>query len=333
MSLATVAAVVGIGTGLNSLTGGSLFGGGGSGSGSSSAQYIPTGLGSADTTWQQMLQQMTGGANQVGNAVTPNNLAAYNALMGIPTSGLTQAGQNAGQYYGSLASNQDAMHNNLVNQGNQAGAAGMQLWNTALDPNNALHDRLQQQVRDQSRVATSARGIGMSPQAAGIENQDLSNFNMNWQDRLLGRQLQGLQGMNQAFDQAGRDYTGGSNLATSAAGNILQSQMTPYQMATMAAGAPFNYGGMLTSGQQGVSNLYGQPMQSIIPYLNFGAGAQNNAFGQQQTGLNNFTTGLQQLGQSPYLQNVFGPGTNRTWQDNYGGTYGGGYSSDPGSGP
>jgi hypothetical protein len=297
-TLPIAASVIGIGSGLNS-----LFGHGQQGGSSSSKPYVPTGLGGADQTWQQLLQQLSGGSQGVGGAVSPNNMAAYQALMGIPTGGLTQAGNNAGAYYGSLASSQDLMQQALAGQGNAIGAAGRQLWQTALDPNNALRDQLQQQIRDASRAGTTARGIGMAPQAAGIENQDVSNFLMNWQQQQLQRQALGLQGMGQAFGQAGQDYTGASNLGTSAAGNITQSALTPYQMAVMAAGAPFTYGGMLTQGQGGLNNLYTQGLGSIIPYLNSGQGATSQLFNQQQTGLNNFTTGLQQAAR--YLPNVF----------------------------
>lgn len=319
LPLGTVGSIVGIGSGLNS-----IFGHHGSGGSGSSSVYTPTGSGAADTTFQQMLAQLSQSMQGYGNQVQPAMSTAFANLMGIPTQGLNNAGQAAGNYYFNLAGNQDAMHNILADQGNQAGAAGSQLWRTALDPENQLRNTLQQQVTDASRAATGARGIGMSPQAAGIENQDVSNFLMNWQDRQLGRQSQGLQGMLSAFGQAGQDYTGASNLATSAAGNLLNSGTVPYQMNTMAAGAPFNYAQMFNQGMGGLGQNMAGVMSQIIPYLYAGQGAAGMNFNQGQVGLNNLTTGLSQLGQSPFMQNVFGGGGGSSYMP-----YTGGYSAPP----
>lgn len=323
MSLATVAAVVGTVAGgaslYNQFRGGNTTGA--SGGGGSGQTYVPTGSGAADQSFQQMLQQMQGGASGVGGAVSPAIMQAFQRMMGIDTQPIADAGRNAGQYYGSLASSQDAYHNMLVdsawrNYGGQGRlqGAGDSIWNTAQDPEGALRDRLAGQVQNTSRAATSARGIGMSPQAAGIESQDLSRFYQDWQDRQLGRQATGLQGMagaygmgNQLGASAGQDLTGASNFGTAAAQNIGQSAMTPFQMMMAAYGAPMQYAGQLTGAQAGVNNLYGNAMQQIIPYLYAGQGAAGQQYSQGQTGLNNFTTGLQQLGKSPMLANLWTP--------------------------
>lgn len=301
LPLGTVGSIVGIGSGLNSIFG--HHGSGGSGAGST--VYTPTGSGAADQSFQQMLTQLQQAMSGYGNQVTPAMTQAFGNLMGIPTSGLTDAGGRAGRYYNDLASGQDALGGALRQQGGQAAGAGQQLWNTALDPENQLRNTLQQQVTDASRAGTSARGIGMSPQAAGIENQDVSNFLMNWQDRQLGRQSTGLQGMLSAFGQAGQDYTGASNMGTAAAGNIMNSGTVPYQANTMAAGAPFNYAQMFNQGMGGMGQNMAGVMSQIIPYLYAGQGAAGMNFNQGQVGVNNLTTGLQQLGKSPFLQNVF----------------------------
>ena len=332
MSLATVASVIGIGAGGLSLFNGLRGGGGQQGGSSNASTYVPTGLGSADQTWQQVLQQLTGGAGGLAGVANPAILQAFNRMMGIDTGPLVNAGRNSGDYLFNLAGNQDAMHNNLVNQGNQAGAAGTQLWQTALDPQNALRNQLQQQVTDASRAGTTARGIGMSPQAAGIENQDVSNFLINWQNQQLGRQIAAAQGMGQAYDQAGRDYTGGSNLATSAAGNLLQSQLTPYQIQQMAYGSPLQYAQQAAGAQGGIDQQLGGVLSAIIPYLNSGQGATSQLFGQNQANLSNTMSGL--YGIARYLPNVFQGGNNSGNVPYDPSAYNtGGYDSTPGSGP
>ncbi len=276
MSLATVAAVVGIGAGINSLTGGSLTGGSGSGG---SATYVPTGLGQADTTFQQFLQSLGKNVGSESSTVQPGLQSGYAA---------TQPGGQFGNL-GSMLAN----FAQLLGQGGQtaqqnAGAltgAGNQVFQTALDPQNQLRSQLQQQVTDASRAGTSARGIGMSPEAAGIENQDVSNFLINWQNQQLQRQLSGLQGMGGAYNaaatqgsQAGQDFAGSSGL---------------YNTASLL---PFQYANAFTGSQQPINQGFGQILSQIIPYLNSGQGATGQAFQQQQTGLNSLTSGLGQLG-------------------------------------
>lgn len=315
MSLATVGAIVGIGSGINSLTGGSLFGGGGGGGssgGGSPYQYIPSGQQSSDQTWQQLLQQLTGAGGGAASAISPQIMQAYQSLQGLDPSGYQDAANRAGGYYGNLAGNEDAMHNILSNQAgvNQQAqqslmGAGNQLYQTSLDPQNALRNQLQQQVTDASRAGTSARGIGVSGNAAGIENQDVSSFLTNWNNQQLQRQATGLQGMTGAYQQAGQqgqnvgtNLTGAAGLGTMAAGNILQSGQLPYSTQMSTGTDPFNFANLFSGAQGGANNQLSGIMSQIIPYLNFGSGATNNAFGQQQTGLNNLTTGLGQLGQS-----------------------------------
>lgn len=315
MSLATTAAAIGIGTSLYN-----TFGKDNGGS-SSSSTYVPTGLGGADQAWQQMLQQAMQQQGNIAGAANPAMMAAFNRMLGINTQPMIDAGIESGGYYGNLAQSQDAYHNLLVDaahrdfagQGRLQGA-GDAIWNTALDPNNALRDRLAGQVGQQSRAASTARGIGMSPQSAMMETQALDRFGQDWQDRLLGRQATGLQGMAGAYDMgnrlgasAGQNLTGASNLGTMAAENLQRRGTTPIQMMMQAYGLPMQAAGMFTGAQGGVNQLGGNLMSQIIPYMNSGQGATNQAYGQGQTNLNNFTTGLQQLSKSPFLQNVWTP--------------------------
>jgi hypothetical protein len=113
--------------------------------------------------------------------------------------------------------------------------AGQNTYNTSLDPQNALYDRTVQRLQDQSRASSSAHGAAMGPYAAGLENQAMGNFNIDWNNAQLGRQVQGTQ----AFSGAGS-----------------------------------------TAAQAGLAN-------------------NAQAFMQNQTGLNNLTSGLQGLFGSP----------------------------------
>lgn len=82
------------------------------------------------------------------------------------------------------------------------GGAGA-VMNTAFDPQQGLYDRTLRQVQEQQRTGQAARGITSSPYGAGLENQALSNFNIDWQNAQLGRQTQGLEAAGGASGQAG----------------------------------------------------------------------------------------------------------------------------------
>ena len=310
MSLATVASVIGIGAGGLSIYNGLKGGGGGGGGGGST--YVPTGSGAADQTWQDLLKQLQGGNSAAYGAMSPEIMASFQKLLGIDTSGLSRAGAAAGQGYGTAADLASRYSGQLgqqagVNYGAQQNlmGAGNQLWQTALDPQKQLQQQLQQQTQDQSRAASSSRGIGMGAESAGLENDAMRNFMLQWQNQQLSRQAQGLQGMTGAYGQAGaQGREGGQNLTGSlemAGMNPQLLQMmgqVPYQMNVQAAGAPMNYANMFSQAQGGASGLDSNIMSQIIPYLYAGQGASGQAFGQYQTGLNNLTTGMDQLGKN-----------------------------------
>ncbi len=292
--LGPLASIIGIGSGVKNLVN----------SGNTSA-YKPKGLGEADQTWQDTLGQLFGGVSGAGGQITPELAAAFSKMLGIDTSQLGPAGAAAGQQYGNLAGQAQGAGTDLYNQGQGLGRAGAQLWQTAQDPQNELRNKIQGQVTDASRAGTSARGIGMGGEAAGIENQDVSNFLMNWNQNQLARQAQGLQGYANASNQSGRDYAGALGAGESGAGYTLNSALAPFQMNQTAAGLPFDAANRYTGALGGLNSQYAGILQSIIPYLNNGQGAANSNFYQGQVGLNNFTTGLQNLGKTNW-GSVFG---------------------------
>jgi hypothetical protein len=264
MSLATVASVVGIAAGADTLLGG----GGGSGGNAAGGTYVPTGRGQADMTWQQLMPLIAASIQQQqGNISGPVN-AAYRA---------TQPG---GQF-GNLPSTLQGFGNANVNsagqdQANQGllSAAGNQTYQTALDPQNALRNQLQQQVTDASRAGTSMRGIGMGGEAAGIENQDVNNFLINWQNQQLGRQLAGLQGMQGSMSASG-------NLGQQA-GTALGQAGQQYNAGAMF---PFETAGAYTGAMQGPENAFGQLSPQLLAYLGLGNQASQQGFGNNQLGL------------------------------------------------
>jgi hypothetical protein len=165
--------------GLDAATAGAV----GGGAGGLAAQAAP-GAGAGSGAAAPAAGTGAGAAGAVG--------AGANALQALgPLSTLASGIGVAGGLHNLLNPVNPGANQNLTNAGNQTFAA-------AQDPQNALYNRTLQQVQDQSRQASSVRGIGMSPEAAGIENQATSNFNIDWQNNQLSRMIAALGGMSGA---------------------------------------------------------------------------------------------------------------------------------------
>jgi hypothetical protein len=169
-----------------------------------------------------------------------------------------------------------------------------QIGQTAFDPQNALYARTLQQLQEQMRAGQSARGIGTTPYGAGLENQGLSNFNIDWQNQQLQRQTSGGQAMGAMAGQAGNLIGGGQQMINAAPGQYLTASSYPYatQQAIGQAGTSA-LSNLLGAGQQ-AQNLAQTPIQDYLSYI--GAGNQAGGVANQlgQVGLNQANLGFNQ---------------------------------------
>jgi len=248
--------------------------------------------------------------------------------------GIAQANTNAANTLGGLA-------NNAVDRSGAMWDAGQSLWNTAQDPQNALRDRTHQQLVESVRAGQNARGLTMTPYAAGLENQANSDFLMNWNDRQLGRQSLGLQGLgqanlgaNQSNQLAGADLTAMLQFMNQAPQALMQGGYTPL-------GVGQNLGHYFNNAAGGYAQGVGQALSvpaalqgSIIPYLYAGQGASNNAFNQFNTNraydTNQMASGVQGAfqGANQFANSPAGQNTNNWLQGLFGMGGGGGYNVD-----
>lgn len=305
-----------------------------SGGSGGQSYYVPTGLPTADTDWQKLnqnsMQAYYDNQGQLGDLASQSlyqgNLAnnqyggayqnaANNAAGMYSNLAQTQTGQ-AAQLNG-LAGQQIGYAGNVANQAGtlagQAGlnygtqqqllSAGQQVYQNSLDPQSALYNRSAQQLQDQTGATNSMYGLGSSAAGAGVANQAMSNFNIDWNAQQLQNQIAGLGAYTGAANSAGsygslgnadlsgsqasylnaaqlgssaaNMYNNANSLGSSAAGNTLTSGQLPYQTGQSIASTPGSlantYGSFLNN------NIYG-PAQSIqstqIPYMNYGTGAQ-----------------------------------------------------------
>jgi len=244
------------------------------------------------------LQQAQQGASwAAGLGRTAADQAAQGGVqLGGVAAQLPGLGAQAGQQITALGSPLQGLASSLIN--------------TGFDPQQALYNRTQQQVLDQANAVNAASGLSGTPYGAGVTDQTLSNFNIDWQNNLQNRQLAAAQGAQ------GVQNTLGGLIGSGLQANVLGAN---------AAGSLFNTGlglgqgatGLMAGAQSLPSAQYGNNLQSIIQALNarnqagnVGAttaqgllGGAGNALTQGAGGL---STGLNlgsQYSQLPY--NVF----------------------------
>lgn len=259
-----------------------------SGGGGGGSYYVPTGLQGADQQWQDLQNANIGlYSSQTPYLAYYGNQSlnqGYNAL-GNYGGNLQLGADTAGAQYGVLGGQLQNAANQQLWQQQGLIDAGRQVYNTALDPQSALYNRTVQQLQDQTGATNSMYGLGSSAAGAGVANQALGNFNIDWQNQQLQRQLQGLQGYGSAVGQAGQTAAQGGALGAAGAGYTLQGAQTPFQTAQGLAAVPGQLGGQY--GQYLQNNIYGpaQGFQSqAIPYMNAGIGAQAVPYQAQAQG-------------------------------------------------
>jgi hypothetical protein len=198
--------------------------------------------------------------------VDPVLLSSYSNLLGIDLSGLITGGQQAGDQYKQLASQSQGFGQTMAGAGNQ-------IMNQAFDPQGALHDFSRQGVIDTSRAADTSRGLAMSPYSSGNESTAARNFELDWQNRQLGREMAGAGGANAAF---------GASMGYGAAAPqfTMAGAQAPIAGQTAAYGAPMQFSnqflgaeGNMMAPEANVANMANQ-------YLQFGTNAASNKYAQ-----------------------------------------------------
>lgn len=285
-----------IGASAVSLIGGKILNSGGgssSGGGGSPNVYTPGGLGAADQGWQDVYGQQLNNMRNTANQVYPNYQNTFDRQGAINYNGVQEAADNAASQYGKNAANSQYWGDQYGNQARLAQGqqqnlynAGNQTYQTALDPQNALYGRTAQRLQDQVRAGQAARGLGNSAYGAGLEDQAMGNFNMDWENQQLARQTQGLNAMN-AASEAGQSQ--GRLMGASAAGNLstmgaipdylMQQGQLPVSASQYLAGQPAANANQYAQNMGGMNSQYANIGSQAIPYMNYGTGAQQQ---QQQ---------------------------------------------------
>jgi len=316
------------------VVGGIMGGGDSQYSGGGLPAYQPTWQSGADTAWQQaygqnqnIVNQAYAGANplyqqslQQQNAINYDPyLQAYGQAGNYYGQGANVAGQQAGAY-GQQAALSSQQQQNLYNAGNQ-------VYQTALDPQNALFQQTQQQLTEQVNAGQAMRGLGNSAVGGAEYNQAMQNFDIAWQNQQLARQAQGLGAMAQGSQAGGaQGQLTGANLAAqagaygTAGGYQQQAGQVPLSAQQYAAQQPGVVGTQYAQQMAGLQGLNATNMNQAQAYMGMGQAASMNAYnqyaGQQAVNTANNAANAQlgyQIGSNPAVgnwlnTNIFGGG-------------------------
>lgn len=153
-----------------------------------------------------------------------------NNLINSPYAQQAQNGANiAASYAPGIAQGDFGGAGQLQGMAGLASPYAQQILQTGFDPQGALYNRTQQQFQDQLQASNNRTGVGASPYGAGVMAQGLQDFNLNWQDRQLGRQNTAAQGYGSLMGSAGNAYNTASQLGNRGLATVAGGAALPYQ--------------------------------------------------------------------------------------------------------
>lgn len=259
------------------------------GGGNAPTTYNPTWQKGADSQFQNLAQSTGAWASAIPATVAPDYSQVLGNVLNNPNaaSAMSTAGQVAGLGQGVGASDL-ASAGQMTGAGNAGLSAALAALQAGFDPQGALYNRTQQQTSDQLNATAAMYGLGSSPYGAGVTGQGLSNFNIDWQNNQLGRELSALQGFTSGAAGAGNDFATGAALGGQGLDAITQSGMLPYATSQGIYGNDLNALGSYTQGMVGALTPGFEQQNSDLSYLHTGqqASAQNLQSWQAQQAAN-----------------------------------------------
>ena len=163
---------------------------------------------------------------------------------------------------------------NLYGMGNTEMGAANQALTTAFDPQHALYNQYLSNTQNQSAAANAMSGVSNSPYGGGVTGQNLTNFNIGWDQNQLQNQLAGLQAYNTAAGGVGNTYNNAAGLQSGGAAAVQQGMAMPYNATNQLAQNNIAALNAQMGGAQSSNNLLNQKAQNY--YQGAGLGLQGN---------------------------------------------------------
>jgi hypothetical protein len=271
-----MATMAGIGGLVGGLSG--LFGGGGSSVPSGPPQFIMPGMGDAASAAFGNIANMTNVTNALSNTATNPSLSTFQNLYNNPGAASFLSGANTASGMGTTAAT------NAFNTGGALTSAGLgtlpwatSLINAGFDPQGALYNKTAGELSNAVNAQNAASGISTTPYGAGVANEAMGNFNINWQNNLLSRMLAGAQGAGGLLTQGGNLANLGAGIQNTAPGQFLSASGLPFGANEAVGGSQNTAIQSLIGNLGGVTNVSNTPIQDWLSYLQTGNQANSVA--------------------------------------------------------
>ena len=200
--------------------------------------------------------------------------------------GAQTAANAAGAQYGQLGTTGMQSSNALNAGAMQLLPYVSQVENTAMDPQNALYNRTKQQVMDQAGVSNAQNGLTGSPYGAGVQNAANSNFNIDWQNNKLNRQISGVGAAATGLGAAGNAMNTAQSVGTNAAGSTGLAGEVPNAAYLKNIGNALNALNQYGTSQTNANANTQIAQQDLQQYLNSGLNQSNAQAQLNQTSYN-----------------------------------------------
>ena len=243
----------------------------------------PNQAGSAGAFQSGAGQLATAGSNLYGS-VAPAFAGITSNVTNNPFYNQAQAGAGAAANtaVNQVAPQQLGAANQLQALSSLSNPAAVQTLYNAYDPQSALYNQQYQQQLDQTGAISSMYGTAGSPYGAGVAANASNNFNLNWQNAQLARQIAALGAYDTNLGAAGGADTAASNLGIAGLNTQAGAAQLPYDLYLQQQQAQL---GALGAQVQGTNASLGSTQQSVADqgqYLNIGQTASAGAISAAQ---------------------------------------------------
>lgn len=245
----------------------------------------------------QLLPQITAQTQNLINQTQPYGQQGINAAVGT-----SQPAQQLGM--GTL---QNA--GTVQNAGMSLIPYAQDLLTAGYDPQSALYARTAQQIQDQTRAGQAARGIQTTPYGAGLEDQAMRNFNIDWNIQQLNRMNTAGQGATGMIGAVPGMLQQTQQTGQGAANDVIQAALMPYATTGAVGGQNLNWLNQLQQSGTNAAAIPQMGVQDLLAYL--GAGNQaNSVYNSGNLGVGNFGLNQSKLGwdQNAQVFNTLGKG-------------------------
>lgn len=237
--------------------------------------YTPTGSAQADSSFQNLTSGVQPYASALPGQVVPQlTTTTQNVLNNPYTAGYTGGAQASGAYQTNVAApQQQAASSQLYGLGDMAASYAPQLLQQAFDPQRDIYNQGYAKNLDSTNAILAMNGVAGSPYAAGVTGQSVRDYNNNYNQQQLSRELSGLQGLGSIAGTAGGADAAGSSLGADAANSLYAGGQQPYSAYGQVQQDDYTALMNLISGTSGAVAPSENLASTMASYLGIGQGA------------------------------------------------------------